>query len=62
MTSQTDHPISRRSALAGLGAGGLGLALANAARPANAQDAEMANHPMVGIWLAITPEGPIPPS
>ena len=54
MTSQTDHPISRRSALAGLGAGGLGLALANAARPANAQDAtptSLAGHPFVGTWI-----------
>lgn len=54
MTSQTDHPISRRSALAGLGAGGIGLALANAARPANAQDASptsLADHPFVGAWI-----------
>ena len=60
MTSQTDHPISRRSALAGLGAGGLGLALANAARPASAQDAapvDYAGHPMAGMWLATVPNG-----
>ena len=62
MTSQTDHPISRRSALAGLGAGGLGLALANAARPANAQDAtpELANHPVVGAWTGDHPGRPEP--
>jgi hypothetical protein len=54
------RPVTRRSALAGLGASGLGLALANAARPANAQDAspDLANHPVVGAWRAITPGGP----
>ena len=53
-------PVTRRSALAGLGAGGIGLALASAARPANAQDAapDLANHPVVGAWRAITPGGP----
>ena len=44
--------ISRRTALAGLGAGGLGLALS--ARGTSAQDATaMADHPMVGMWLAM---------
>ena len=59
-SSTTDSLMSRRSALAGLGAGGLGLTLANAARPANAQDASpgFANHPIVGVWRAITPGGP----
>lgn len=54
MALQTDHPISRRSALAGLGAGGLGLALTNAVHPANAQDASptaLASHPFVGTWI-----------
>ncbi len=52
-TSPTDRPVSRRTALAGLGAGGLGVALAAAARPAVAQDAaiDMATHLMVGTWL-----------
>jgi hypothetical protein len=46
--------VSRRSALAGLGAGGLGLAALTVSSPASAQDAsaDMANHPLVGIWLA----------
>jgi hypothetical protein len=46
--------VTRRTALAGLGAGGLGLTLAATTRPAAAQDAatEMANHPLVGVWLA----------
>ena len=53
--------VSRRAALAGLGAGGLAVALATAARPAAAQDADaMANHPIVGVWNATTPGGPAP--
>jgi hypothetical protein len=51
-TSHIDRSISRRTALAGLGAGGLGVALAATARPAAAQDAAMASHPLVGTWLA----------
>jgi hypothetical protein len=35
-TSRTDASLSRRTALAGLGAGGLGLALATAVRQAAA--------------------------
>src|SRR5215217_2550472 len=53
-TSTTRQSVSRRTALAGLGAGGLGLALAATTRHATAQDAaaEMAKHPLVGTWLA----------
>ena len=51
-SSSTAPVVTRRAALAGLGAGGLGLALAATGRPAAAQDAEMANHPLVGTWLA----------
>jgi hypothetical protein len=60
--SNTRASISRRAALAGLGAGGLGLALAASTRQVSAQDAasEMANHPIVGAWLPITPGGPSP--
>jgi len=50
-TSPTARVVSRRTALAGLAAGGVGLALA-ATHPAAAQDVEMANHPLVGTWLA----------
>ena len=53
-TRHTDRSVSRRAALAGLGAGGLGLALATTTRPAAAQDAEMANHPLVGTWMTGT--------
>jgi len=47
------HTTTRRAALAGLGAGGLGLALAT--RGAAAQDAaaDLAAHPMAGMWLAM---------
>src|SRR5689334_13437102 len=51
--------ITRRTALSAAGAGGLGLALAAAARPAAAQDAsgDLAGHPLVGTWLVMTPDG-----
>jgi hypothetical protein len=52
-THQRDSSLSRRTALAGLGATGLGLALAATVRQASAQDAttEMASHPLVGTWM-----------
>jgi hypothetical protein len=53
MTShQTDRSLSRRAALAGLGATGLAAGLA-AAHPVAAAEAavQMANHPLVGAWL-----------
>jgi hypothetical protein len=44
--------VSRRTALAGLGASGLGLALATSVRQASAQDeTSMAGHPVVGTWV-----------
>ena len=54
MTTHRTDTVSRRSALAGLGAGGLGLTLATMVHPAAAQDATpspMAGHPMVGTWV-----------
>ena len=62
-TSRSDGSLSRRTALAGLGAGGIGVALAAPGRIAAAQDAQsdaMANHPMVGAWMASTPSGLAP--
>ena len=53
-THQPDRSVSRRAALAGLGAGGLALALA--ARQASAQDATpgaMAGHPIIGTWIIV---------
>src|SRR5438045_3389415 len=52
--SHTAQSVTRRTALAGLGAGGLGLALASTARQASAQEATpvpMAGHPLVGTWI-----------
>ena len=46
--------LSRRAALAGLGAGGVGLALAASAPRTSAQEATptaMAGHPIVGTWI-----------
>ena len=59
-TPRTSDIVSRRTALAGLGAGGLGLALAASTRQVSAQDAaaDLANHPMVGAWLVAGPRGP----
>jgi len=56
--TRSPSAITRRTAIAGLGAGGLGLTLAAAARPASAQDATpvpMAGHPLVGTWI-VDPE------
>jgi hypothetical protein len=53
--------VSRRSALTGLGAGGLGIALAASTHDAAAQDATpmaKANHPIVGNWMVTTGAGP----
>jgi hypothetical protein len=59
-TPRTTDTVSRRTALAGLGAGGLGLALAASTRQVSAQDAaaDLANHPMVGSWLVAGRRGP----
>lgn len=59
-TQRSDPSVSRRTTLAALAGGGLGMALFNGSRAASAQESGMANHPMVGIWLAVTPDGPGP--
>jgi hypothetical protein len=67
MTTSTTPSVSRRTALTGLGAAGLGAALAASTRPASAQDATptaMAGHPIVGTWVidrntATTTEVPV---
>ncbi len=43
--------VSRRTALAGLGAGGLGLAFAS--RSAGASAMALADHPLAGVWMAM---------
>jgi hypothetical protein len=53
-SSDTKRSVSRRTALAGLGAGAAGLALATTVRQAAAQDATpapTAGHPIVGTWV-----------
>jgi hypothetical protein len=59
--SSTAAAVSRRTALAGLGVGGLGLAFAATARRTAAQDTASgatAGHPLVGVWLAMVPVTP----
>jgi hypothetical protein len=51
-TPRATDSLSRRTALAGIGAGGLGLALAAVPRLVAAKDIDMASHPIVGTWLA----------
>jgi hypothetical protein len=59
--SRTNESVSRRTALAGLSATGLGLVLASSGRGVSAQEASpeaMASHPIVGNWMVATPAGP----
>jgi len=61
MTTPRIDTISRRTALAGLSAAGVGLALAATVHPAAAQETTpdaMASHPIVGNWMVTTPAGP----
>ena len=54
-TERHDKSVTRRTALAGLGAGGLGLTLATGrARTARAaQEMSTADHPLMGMWMAM---------
>lgn len=52
MSESPRNVLSRRSALAGLGVGGLGVAFGAAPR-AFAQDANLAEHPLMGTWLVL---------
>jgi hypothetical protein len=45
-----ENVLSRRTALAGLGAGGLALAFA---RTASAQEGSLAEHPLAGTWMTL---------
>ena len=55
MSDSTSNVLSRRSAVAGLGASGLGAALAMSLRQASAQDAstDLSGHPWAGVWYAL---------
>ena len=60
-TRPATRSVSRRTALAGLGAGGLGLALVTHDPGAAAQEASpdaRASHPIVGVWNVTAPGGP----
>jgi hypothetical protein len=53
-TPRLSTAVTRRTAITGLGAGGLGIALAIPSFHAAAQDATptmMANHPFIGTWI-----------
>jgi hypothetical protein len=63
-TSRTNDFVSRRIAVTGLAAGGLGLALATRAG-VSAQETTpdaMANHPIVGSWFAFVSPAPGEPA
>ena len=61
-TNDPQHPLSRRTALAGLSAAGLGLALTATGRGASAQEetGDLAGHPLTGTWAVLTPGGVVP--
>jgi hypothetical protein len=54
VTQRSSTSVSRRAALAGLGAGGAGLAVAASTRSVHAEGAAMAAHPLAGAWLVST--------
>ena len=58
-TSDTRETVSRRTAFAGLGAGGLAVA-SPPARTAPPPRSDMADDPIVGAWNVMTPGGPAP--
>jgi hypothetical protein len=60
-TSSSAQAVSRRTALAGISATGLGLALAATTHHASAQETDLANHPLTGTWLAMA-NPPLPES
>ena len=61
ITQTPGRSVSRRTAVAGLGAGGLGLALTHRGGTA-AQDgaSDLAGHSLVGTWAVMTPGGVVP--
>lgn len=61
-TNDSQHPLSRRTALAGLSVAGLGLALTATGRGASAQEEtdDLVGHPLTGTWAVLTPGGVVP--
>ena len=56
--STSKSSLSRRRAIAGIGVGGLGVALATTTTRA-AETMNLADHPMCGVWLGV-PNPPLP--
>ena len=52
-TSRIQRTVSRRSAIAGVSAGGLAIASAGIVTRVAAQADSLANHPMAGTWLVL---------
>ena len=59
---RSSAPVSRRVALAGIGAGGLGVAVGLPARQAEAENPDLAAHPLTGVWLVTMGETVAPTS
>ena len=59
-TQPTDRSLSRRTALAGLGATGLGLALGSSATAQEASLSDLAGHALTGTWAVLTLGGVVP--
>ncbi len=51
-TTRSNLNLTRRTTLAGLAAGGLGVAVGGR-RSGTAQEMSLADHPMTGMWLAL---------
>ena len=60
MPSNASPAVSRRTALVGLGAGGLGIALTTRGAAAQEGAVTLAGHPLTGTWLVMTPGGVVP--
>lgn len=61
LSTPTEKPaLTRRTALAGLGAGGLGLTLATRGTAAQDAPVDLSGHPMAGMWLVTVPGVPAP--
>jgi hypothetical protein len=52
-TSRGGTSLSRRTALASLGAGGVAVSMAASRRIATAQETDLSSHPLTGTWLAM---------
>ena len=59
-TVRSNPTVSRRAAVTGLGAAGLGMAIVAQGTSAQDATAEMTNHPLVGSWAVQTLGGVVP--